>query len=270
MKIAVQTIVFNGEKNLPPKMLLAWLEQADAIGDAVFITEGATQARSHNFDGDTSSMTVDGKSVDDTCAIIKEFIKDKPKFHFKEADGFWDGKTKMLNHWFSPDSPMLDFDYVWQIDTDEFYTTKRIKKIKEILEMHRPNRMDFFANHFWGDFDHCMDERCDGIWSQQIPWRRIFKLHKDSVWISHEPPQMNISENFSFSKYETLAMDLKMDHYSYVCREQVEFKSEFYKNPLKLQLFDQWQNDKGMLIFGCPSQPFFGEHCDLIKKYYDL
>lgn len=270
MKIAIQTIIFNGEKNLPPNMLLAWLRQADAIGDAVFITEGATRAETHYFDGDASSMTTDGKSTDNTCEIIKEFIKDKPKFHFKEADGFWDGKTRMFNHWFYVGSPIYDYDYVWQIDTDEFYTEENVDKIKSLIKFNQPNRIDFFANHFWGDFHHCMDERSDGIWANQIPWRRIFKLHNSTFWFSHEPPRMNISEDGYISKHQTLSFGIKLDHYSYVDRDQVEFKSKFFKNPEKLELFDKWQKDKTIQVFGCQSLPFTGEHCSLIKEYYQL
>lgn len=270
MRIAIQAIVFNAENNLPPNMLLAWLRQADAIGDAVFITEGATRAETHYFDGDTSSMTTDGMSTDGTRRIIREFIEGKPKFHFKEADGFWDGKTRMLNHWFYEGSPIYNYDYVWQIDSDEFYTAENVWKIKGLIEYNHPNRIDFFANHFWGDFHHCMDERADGIWAQQIPWRRIFRLHSSSAWISHEPPQMNIPERNCIDKYQTLKLGIKLDHYSYVNRDQVEFKSKFFRNPEKLELFDKWQQDKTTEVFGCQSLPFTGEHCGLIKEYYQL
>lgn len=291
MKIAIQAIVFNAEKNLPPKMVLAWLEQADAIGDAVFITEGATRAESHHLDadinhldseayyfdgqayypdGDTLSMTQDGKSTDNTCAIIKEFIKDKPKFHFKEAEGFWNGKTRMLNHWFYEGSPIYNYDYVWQIDLDEFYNEESVRKIKNLINNYHPERMDFFANHFWGDFNHCMDERADGIWAQEIPWRRIFRLHSSSLWISHEPPRMNIYEDNFIDKYQTLNLGIKLDHYSYVTRDQVDFKSKFFNRPEKLELFDKWQKDKTIKVFGCQSLPFTGEHCGIIKKYYNL
>ena len=83
MKIAIQTIIFNGEKHLPDKMLLAWLEQANNIADYVFITEGATKAINHYWDGDTSEFTVDGKSTDNTCSIIKEYINESSEFFLK-------------------------------------------------------------------------------------------------------------------------------------------------------------------------------------------
>jgi hypothetical protein len=271
MNIAIQTIIFNGEKHLPDNMLLAWLEQANNIADSIFITEGATKAINHYWDGDTSEFTLDGKSTDNTRSIIKEYIKDKPKFFFKEADGFWDGKTNMLNYWFYKNSPIYEADYIWQIDTDEFYTNENIKKIINLLNTEQPSRVDFFANHFWGDFNHCIDERSDGAWANQIPWMRIFKINKDSSWISHEPPNMYFNEYEKIiSKYETLKLKIKLDHYSYVTDNQVSFKSKFYNAPNKLKLFNEWKKDKNMPIFGCNVYPFEGKHSEIINKFYNF
>ena len=266
MKIAIQTIVFNGEKHLPDQMLLAWLEQANAIADYVFITEGATKAVNHYWDGDTSTFTTNGKSTDNTCYIIKYYIKDKPKFFFKEADGFWDGKTNMLNYWFENSQEIYDVDYIWQIDTDEFYSEKNIEKIVNLLQVESPSRVDFFANHFWGDFWHCIDERSDGFWANQLPWMRIFKINKKSKWISHEPPNMSFDEYHKvISKYDTLNLGIKMNHYSYVTEDQVKFKSKFYNCPEKINLFNQWKKDPNTTIFGCKPLPFEGAHPKVIN-----
>tara|TARA_R110001592_G_scaffold189713_3_gene435258 strand:+ start:182 stop:1018 length:837 start_codon:yes stop_codon:yes gene_type:complete len=269
MKIAIQAIFFNGEKHLPPNMLLAWLDQADKLADFVFITEGATKAVNHYWDGDTSSFTNDGKSTDNTISIIKKYIKHKPKFFLKEADGFWDGKTQMLNYWFYEDSPIYEADYVWQVDADEFYTEENAFKILSILESELPSRVDFFANHFWGDFNHCIDERSDGVWANEIPWRRIFKINKKSEWISHEPPDMHFNEYKKIiTKYQTLEKGIKLEHYSYVSEDQVIFKSKFYNNPDKLKLFNDWKLNNKIYIFGCRVFPFYGEYPEIINKYY--
>lgn len=268
MKIAFQTILFNAKKNMPEGMLLAWLMQADKNADYVFITEGATKAVHHYWDGDTSFATNDGKSTDDTVAIIKEFIKDKPKFFFKEANGFWDGKTQMLNYWMNHPSKPEDIDYIWQVDGDEFYLDQDIIKIKQLLNDEKPSRVDFFANHFWGDFNHCIDEESDGNWGNDIPWSRIFKINSQSSWITHEPPRMYLNENSDkiITKYETLKLAIKLYHYSYVTEEQVCFKSRFYKNPAKMQLYKEWQKNNDLLIFNSKPKIFSKDHPDLISK----
>jgi hypothetical protein len=267
MKIAIQTILFNAEKNMPDKILLAWLEQADKNADYVFITEGATKSINHYWDGDTSFATNDGKSTDNTVNIIKEFIKDKSKFFFKEADGFWDGKTQMLNYWMNHPSKPKDIDYIWQVDGDEFYLEEDFKKIKNLLENENPSRVDFFANHFWGDFNHCIDEESDGSWGNDIPWSRIFKVDNNSSWITHEPPRMSFEKYCKIiDKYQTLKMGLKLYHYSYVTEEQVSFKSKFYRVPEKINLYKQWLNDNSILIFNSKVKNFNQNHPLLIKK----
>lgn len=267
MKIAIQAILFNAEKSVPSNMLESWLHQADNIADFVFITEGATKSVNHYWDGDTSFFTKDGKSTDNTIPIIKKFIKNKPKFFFKESNGFWDGKTSMLNYWFYGDSPIYEADYIWQIDIDEFYTNQDIEKILQILKTQKPSRVDFFANHFWGGFTHCIDERSDGLWANQIPWMRIFKINKKSKWISHEPPKMLFDEyNKIISKYETLEMGIKLNHYSYTTEKQALFKSIFFKNPDKIDLFQKWKYNKDLEIFGCKVFDFTGKHPEIIKN----
>jgi glycosyltransferase involved in cell wall biosynthesis len=267
MKIAIQTIVFNAESVLPAGMLSAWLKQAE-FADLVLITEGATKAETHAWDGDTSSFTEDGGSTDGTISTIEDFIKDRPKFHLKKADGFWDGKTSMFNYWFDHTNLLDGFDYVWQIDLDEFYMSGDIEKLKSILEQDSPDYVDFFANHFWGDFNHAIDERSDGRWANEIPWRRIFKLHEGSRWASHEPPRMIPSSTVGIDKYETLRRGIKLFHYSYVSRKQAEFKSIFFRNSEKIRLFDKWQTNKSMQIFGCDVYPFHGQHPEVIDIIY--
>lgn len=267
MKIAIQAILFNAETNMPENMLLCWLEQADKHADYVFITEGATKAVDHYWDGDTSFATKNGSSTDNTVEIIENFIKDKSKFFFKKADNFWDGKTSMLNFWMNHPNKPEDIDYVWQIDGDEFYLDEDFEKIKNILIHEKPSQIDFFANHFWGDFNHCIDESSDGNWANEIPWKRIFKVNHQSKWISHEPPAMDFNQYYKLiNKYETLKRNIKLYHYSYVTEDQVLFKSNFYKNPSKIKLYKEWQDNKNLLIFNCSVKKFNSKHPSLISN----
>jgi hypothetical protein len=143
-----------------------------------------------------------------------------------------------------------------------------IEKLKSILEQDSPDYVDFFANHFWGDFNHAIDERSDGRWANEIPWRRIFKLHEGSRWASHEPPRMIPSSTVGIDKYETLRRGIKLFHYSYVSRKQAEFKSIFFRNSEKIRLFDKWKTNKSMQIFGCDVYPFHGQHPEVIDIIY--
>lgn len=267
LKIIVQLIIFNGETLLPPGMLMAWLKQADKIADKVFITEGATLATTHYWDGRTTLRTKDGKSTDNTISIIKQFIANKPKFHLKEADSFWNGKTSMLNYWMNEHN-LEGYDYLWQIDGDEFYKEDDIDTIIDLLASRKPGTVSFYANHFWGDYEHLTDERSKR-WANEIPWKRIFKIDKHSKWVTHEPPCLSNEQGGGVSREETLSLGVKLYHYSYVTKEQIEFKSEFYNNPQKLYYYNQWVKrdpNERFEVLGCDIHKFDGQHPMLIRE----
>jgi len=234
MKISTGTLAFNCIKNLPQGMLEAQLRQLYYISDEIFITEGATKADGvkHGWDGDTTWCTDNGKSTDNTIDIIKSFPDPENKIVLIEKEGFWNGKTEMCNEW----SKRATGDYIWQIDGDEFYTKKDIDRIKKILEKYQPNAVHFYANHFWGDINHCIDETSGFGWGNDIPWKRIFKHDIGSKWISHEPPEYQLPDgkicNTSkvIPREEMLKIGIKMNHYSYINDEQINFKSKFYKD----------------------------------------
>jgi hypothetical protein len=71
------------------------------------------------------------------------------------------------------------------------------------------------------------------------------------------------------TKYQTLEKGIKLEHYSYVSEDQVIFKSKFYHNPDKLKLFNDWKLNNETYIFGCRVFPFYGEHPEIINKYYE-
>ena len=128
MKISTGTIVLNAASILPKGMLEAQLKHLYSFSDEIFITEGATKAADHYWDGDTSWLTMDGHSTDETLNIIKCFPDPENKITVIQKKGFWNGKTEMCNEW----SKRARGDYLWQIDSDEFYHEKDLKIIKKI------------------------------------------------------------------------------------------------------------------------------------------
>ena len=270
MRISVGTILFNAKSVLPLNMLEAWLTQAYAIGDQILISEGATKAVDHYFDGNASSMTEDGKSTDDTLEVIKNFPDPSNKILLFENDGFWDGKTAMCNAW----NDHVDGDYLWFISSDEFYLEKDIEAIIELLEKEEPDQVDFFADHFWGGFSDCVDEKVDGHWGNDIPWERIFKHIPGSSWHRHEPPRylhpdgaLTVDKKL-IDKYQTLDMEIKLKHYAYVCKKQIDFKAEFYENQSYEKCWEDWQEDhEREIIQGSKTSKYLSTHPKDIKDY---
>jgi hypothetical protein len=157
-------------------------------------------------------------------------------------------------------------DYIWQIDSDEFYLKKDVELIRAMLDIARPDAVHFFANHFWGDFTHCLDETNGSRWGNDIPWMRIFRHVPGASWITHEPPDYMHPSGFRCNhgkvvvREETLRLGIKMFHYSYVKKSQIDFKARFFRNPLYLELWKKWhENSATPLINGSVTKKFLGE-----------
>ena len=268
MKITVGVILFNADSAMPKGMLEQWLKQAYKIGDQILVTEGATKARNHYFDGDTSKMTEDGRSNDKTIEILQNFPDPEDKIIIFQTNGFWDGKTRMTNAW----NDDVEGDYIWLSSADEFYLEQDIEKVFKVLKDERPDQVDFFADHFWGDYNNCVDERSDGSWGNDIPWERIFKHEPGSSWSTHEPPRYrhpdgkHTVDKKLIDKYQTLGLGVKMKHYGFVSKEQIDFKGEFYQNHEYRSAWEAWQKDhSSKIVGGSTTFPYLGEHPELAK-----
>jgi hypothetical protein len=267
MKLSIQTIVFNAESILPKDMLRKNIEQWVEIADEIIIVEGATKALTRPFDGDAQNFTPDGKSTDATRDILQTLEKEHSKIKLILANGFWNGKTAMCN----AASKIATGDYLWQVDQDEFYHENDIPKILNILEKYKPDAVHFYANHFWGGYWTIMDN--NQPWGNGQPWMRIFKNVPGSHWISHEPPEYQLADGTVCNKghvinrEQTDSMGIKMFHYGYVNKSQVDFKAKFYRNSQYVSLWDKWLLNNNTPILKSVTTPFLGEHPKCIQTY---
>jgi hypothetical protein len=271
MSISAQIIAFNAESVLPKNMMTLCIESIMPFVDKIFIVEGATKATTHYFDGNTDSFTKDGRSTDGTIDVLLALEKKYPdKIDVTIGNGFFNGKTKMCNTALSKNKS----DYVWQIDLDEFYKPEDMKKIIKILDTDRPDAIEFFAKHFWGGFDYCIDERELG-WGNDSFWRRIFRVNSSSHWLKHEPPTMitdgnNCSSGKVITRDRMLQEGIFMYHYSYVHYPQVDFKTKFYGNPQYPVFWESFKQDKSTKVFGSNVYKFEGQHPNIIKDFYGV
>jgi glycosyltransferase involved in cell wall biosynthesis len=277
MKITFGMICFNAINNLPEGMLEMCILNVYDIAHEIIIVEGATKAITHRFDGDTSKYTTDGSSTDDTINVIKNIPDPLNKIKLIESNGFWDGKTEMCNAWAS----IATGDYIWQIDSDEFYHKSDMLKVKNILEKEKPDAIWFNAYHFFGGFDYCIDERGLLLTDDKSqwgcgPWYRLFKnVPGKSRWLSHEPPSYycdgNICNDGLLLNQNYMSENgIKMYHYSYTNYEQIKWKSDFFQYPDYITYWNKFKEDKSFKPFGTTVFPFDGEHPEIIKNKYNL
>lgn len=271
MKISFGMIVFNAQSTLPNGMLEACILNVYDIAHEILIVEGATKATTHYLDGYTTTFTEDGRSTDDTIKVIRSIPDPQNKIKLIESTGFWNGKTEMCNAWAS----IATGDYVWQLDSDEFYHVSEIKNLINYLEVEKPDAVYFNAYHFFGGLDYCIDERSYPDWASG-PWFRLFRhVPGRSRWVSHEHPIYNcdgiICNNSNvLNQHETTKLGIKMYHYSYVTESQIAFKKEFYKNSIYPEAWNNFKNDKNYKPLGAQAYKFDGEHPDIIKKLFNI
>lgn len=271
MKITFGMIVFNSEYTLPKGMLEACIKNVYDIAHEIIIVEGATKATTHYFDGDTSLFTNDGKSKDNTLNILRGISDPQNKIKIIESRGFWNGKTEMCNEW----AKIATGDYVWQLDSDEFYHIDEMKKLINYLEEKQPDAVYFNAFHFFGSIDYCIDERSFPDWASG-PWYRVFKNKPGrSRWLSHEHPIYECdgkicNNGIVLNQTESTKLGIKMYHYSFVTENQIHFKTHFYKNPVYKEAWSSFSSDKNYKPLGSQAYKFTGEHPDIIKNLFNI
>jgi len=268
MKISFGMIVFNAQSTLPKNMLGACLGNVYDVAHEILISEGAVRPHGGN-NGDATWASDDGRSTDGTLEFLRSYPDPHNKIKIFTKEGYWDGKLEMCNAY----AKEATGDYVWQLDSDEFYKKSDMEKIIRYLENNQETEsVHFYANHFWGDWRHCCDEISGTKWANQIPWMRIFKNSAGSSWQSHAPPIYQNSAGNSMNRIvwgrdSTLSFGIKMYHYGYVVRSQASFKQRYYNNSTLVNLWDRWQEDSSIpLVNGDKSTPFVGTHPDIIYK----
>lgn len=271
-KIAAQMIVFNAESTLPKGMLQAQLNQLYSLADRIVIVEGASFGKGPRYDGNSRFATKDGRSTDGTVAAIKCFPDPQKKIVLVEARGFWDGKVEMCNEALKH---MGGMDYVWQVDSDEFYHDRDILRVKEILASQRPAAIHFRAFHFWGGFTDCITPQTGKAWGNDQPWRRVFRLSPGCQWKTHEPPDL-VDEKGKSMNDNAINADAMMNagvmmyHYGYAVETQMRFKLQYYARPEYFQMWMAWKKDKVTKLFGSTTVPFSGQHPEILRDVISL
>lgn len=266
IKISYMMLVFNAIRTLPKGMLEKNLRRIHDQAHEIFIIEGASRS-------DMLKYTKDGRSTDGTIELINNLKKELPKIRLIQKEGFWDGKNEMCKSI----AGKVTGDYIFQLDSDEFYHEDEFPLLLQILEDRKPFAVHFYAYHFFGDFDNCIDKNSGGSWvnSTELSWGRIFKnLPGKSMWIEHRPPTYLYNDNIIcnnqpniLTSLDTFNMGIHMYHYSYVTREQASFKKTFYRRDYE-DLWDRWQKDHSIpLIWEGHTVPFnYERHPIAIKE----
>ena len=228
MKIAFGMIVFEGDY-----VLKQCLEQVYPFASQILISEGPVE-----YWQKRGKVT----SEDNTNYILDNFPDPDNKIkivhgQFSEKDDQCKAYMKYLND---------DIDYIWNLDSDEIYTTDDIKKIIHFLKSENPTSVGIRSCSFYGGFDDYLT----GFELNKDNFLRIFKVVPGCTWATHRPPTIqypsgsNIIRKHIDSDWLWDNLGVQMYHYSYVFPRQVYNKISYYKSEISRQncIDDYYQN----------------------------
>lgn len=228
-KITFGMIVLNGEP-----FILYNLRALYPYAHQIIIVEGAAYAASE-------IATKDGHSSDNTIATIRQFqkledIENKVLFVTAEDEGhpngFWPGEKDEQSQAYAK---RATGDYLWQVDSDEFYAEESLEKIISLLQSD-PDiaAVSFKMITFWGGLDYITDGWYLRRGAQY--YHRLFKWGKGYSYKTHRPP--TVIDPFGIdlrTKKWIQGQNLEkkgifLHHYSLLFPQQVRDKCSYYNN----------------------------------------
>ncbi len=199
----------------------------------IIVVEGATRPAA-------TLAGTDGHSSDDTLKMLELFKKTSDlenKLHLVSAadeghsDGLWPEKDEMSQAF----AKRAGGDWLWQIDSDEFYRAEDIEKVIRLLdEQPDISGISFPFYEFWGGFDYFTT----GTWYlyEFTEVRRLFRWRRGYSYSSHRPPTVldRDGHNLDLSRWvsgrQMRVQGIFMYHYSYVFPKQAQQKVGYYSN----------------------------------------
>lgn len=279
MKIAFGIIVCNGDD-----FLEQCIRQVYDFADQIVIAEGATESwRKAMGWGDNP------KSQDKTIPIIEKLMNEDHEKKISLINGIpWTNKIHQSNGYMQLVNP--DTDYVWQLDSDEFYMKSDLYVVRKFLESNPGyTYLTVRQHHFWKNFKTVAVGQEAG-WGWETPQPRIQKFYKGCKYVEHRPPI--IIDPLTGESNDKIRPTNLTDqtgvwcyHYNYVTDKQVHEKMAYYaaEFPQASRLgtwikdvWEQWDHDRLFVESrfgthpsswkGSYTQPFNGRHPEEIEK----
>lgn len=220
-------IVLNGEPYIKYAIRALYPHAHEII-----IVEGACP-------GARNVATEDGHSTDSTLQTLRDLqVNEDPlkKIYIVTAedegypDGFWPGEKLEQSQAYAK---RATGNYLWQVDSDEFYKDQDIITVKKMLK-NDPSitAVSFKQLQFWGGFDYLVDSWFLRRGAEEF--HRLFKWGDGFKYISHRSPTV-IDDTGTDTKQinwmrgnTTASLGVHLYHYSFVFPKQVVEKASYY------------------------------------------
>jgi hypothetical protein len=231
-------IVLNGEPFLRYNLRALY-----PFAHQIIVVEGACRSAA-------AISTDSGHSTDGTLETLADFKRREDPQHKLlivtagdegYTDGFWPEKDEMSWAY----AKRATGDYLWQVDSDEFYHAADIAKLLRILEHKRPDAVSFPMIPFWGNLGYKVNS-FRLIRDNSREYHRLFSWGPGYHYQTHRPPTVIDDRGVDTRKKRWIrARDLEKEgvylfHYSLLFPHQVFNKVSYYKERLKSDI-DGWE-----------------------------
>ena len=238
IRITFGMIVLNGEPFVKYN-----LSSVYPLAHQIIVVEGACLSSAsvagpdgHSTDSTLESLYKFKRELDPDDKVIIVTATDEGF-----ADGFWPEKDEMSRAY----AKRATGNYLWQIDSDEFYHEEQMARLIDILRTKKPNMVSFPMITFWGSPNYIVD----GFYlirdkHDQIP--RLFEWGPGYTYATHRPATVldqqgtDLRKKFWLHANDLKRLQIYMYHYSLLFPHQVLDKVVYYKNRLNSRI-DTWE-----------------------------
>lgn len=239
IKISVGMIVLNGEPFIRYNLRSLYPHVHQLI-----VVEGACPSAAE-------VATIDGHSTDGTLETLHAFKRDEDpegKLLIVTAldeghqSGFWDEKDEMSRAY----ATRATGNYLWQIDSDEFYHEEKVPQLVKYLDNERPDAVSFPMLTFWGSTSYVVDSFYL-IRDNAREYHRLFAWGPGFTYSTHFPPTVlddrgtNLRSKKWVQARHMEKMKVFLYHYSLLFPHQVYNKVSYYK-ARENNAIDQWED----------------------------
>ena len=260
-------IVLNGEP-----FLKCNLQALYPFAHQIIVVEGACTAAA-------SLATADGHSTDGTLNMLRRFkAENDPENKLllvtaedeAKPDGFWSEKDEMSQAY----ARRATGDWLWQVDSDEFYLEQDMETIFEMLESASDiTAVSFPYKQFWGGFDYVETGQWFIYDFPAVP--RLFRWRPGYQYIKHRPPTVVDEKGRDLrtlkwvSHQQMRRAGIYLYHYSCVLPKQARQKVGYYTHVTWTDVFrdnERWLKES---YFGLRDPYFIGEGGRLMPQWLE-
>jgi hypothetical protein len=228
-KISFGVIVLNGMPFIPylVKTFYSYAHEIIIVEGAASTATAIADEKGHSIDGTLEELKRIKAHFDPDNKIIIVTAEDEG-----HTNGFWPGEKDEQSQAYAK---RATGDYLWQVDSDEFYLEDDLKYICNIInENPEITQISFKQITFWGGLNYTVNGPF--LQNGNEIYNRLFKWGKGYTYQTHRPPTVINNKGLNLKDIHQIHGDMLAEkgiflyHYSLLLPKQVLEKSEYYRS----------------------------------------